>query len=156
MAAINARIDTLNTTILWFTIGLGAISFPLIIYGCYWLFHQRYQRYQPLILLSNATNAITSGHYHKPISVTLDDEFDQLAASINRFAERLQEHEEKEAKLRKQLEFDVKQRTSKLTDANLQLTKIDPRRRQFIADVSHELRTPLIIIRGESQVTHSG
>jgi two-component system OmpR family sensor kinase len=40
-----------------------------------------------------------------------------------------------------------------LTNANLQLTKIDARRRQFIADVSHELRTPLTIIRGEAQVT---
>jgi len=150
VAAINARIDALNTSILWFTIALGGISLPLIVYGCYWLFNQLYQ---PLILIGNATNAIASGHYKKPISVTLDDEFEQLASAINRLAERLQNHEQKEARLRKQLEFDVKQRTSELTDANLQLTKIDSRRRQFIADVSHELRTPLTIIRGESQVT---
>jgi signal transduction histidine kinase len=51
------------------------------------------------------------------------------------------------------LEFTVEQRTSELTNANLKLTKIDSRRRQFIADVSHELRTPLTIIRGEAQVT---
>jgi two-component system OmpR family sensor kinase len=49
--------------------------------------------------------------------------------------------------------FTVEQRTSELTNANLKLTKIDSRRRQFIADVSHELRTPLTIIRGEAQVT---
>lgn len=47
----------------------------------------------------------------------------------------------------------MEQRTIELTRANHKLTKIDSRRRQFIADVSHELRTPLTIIRGEAQVT---
>lgn len=150
VAAINAKIDVLNTAIVWFTVGLGALSIPLILYGCYWLFNQLYQ---PLILIGNATNAIAAGHYRQPISVKLDDEFEELAMSINQLAHRLQEHEAKEAKSRRQLEFDVKQRTSELTEANLQLTKIDSRRRQFIADVSHELRTPLTIIRGEAQVT---
>lgn len=150
VAAINARIDALNTTILWFALGLGALSIPLILYGCYWLFNQLYQ---PLILIANATNSIALGHYQKPISVKLDDEFEELATSINQLALRLQAHEENAAKSRKQLELEVKQRTSELTEANLQLTKIDSRRRQFIADVSHELRTPLTIIRGEAQVT---
>lgn len=150
VAAINARIDALNTTILWFALGLGALSIPLILYGCYWLFNQLYQ---PLVLITNATNSIALGHYQKPISVTLDDEFEQLAASINQLALRLQAHEEHAAKSRKLLESEVNQRTSELTKANLQLTKIDSRRRQFIADVSHELRTPLTIIRGEAQVT---
>lgn len=150
VSAINAKIDTLNTAMVWFTIVLGFLSYPLIIYGCYWLFNQLYQ---PLILIRGATNAIASGNYRQPISVKLDDEFEELATSINQLAERLQEHEANEAKSRQQLEFEVKQRTSELTNANLQLTKIDSRRRQFIADVSHELRTPLTIIRGESQVT---
>ncbi|MFT4940452.1 MAG: two-component system OmpR family sensor kinase [Paraglaciecola sp.] len=150
VAAINAKIDTLNTAMVWFTIGLGVLSYPLIVYGCYWLFNQLYQ---PLILIRGATNAIASGNYRQPISVKLDDEFEELATSINQLAERLQEHEANEAKSRQQLEFEVKQRTSELTNANLQLTKIDSRRRQFIADVSHELRTPLTIIRGEAQVT---
>jgi two-component system OmpR family sensor kinase len=150
VAAINARIDTLNTTILWFTVGLGTLSLPLILYGCYWLFNQLYQ---PLILIGNAANAIAAGNYGQPILVKLDDEFEELVTSINQLARRLQEHENNEAALRKQLELEVKQRTSELTDANLQLTKIDSRRRQFIADVSHELRTPLTIIRGEAQVT---
>lgn len=150
VAAINARIDTLNTAMVWFTIGLGALSVPLIIYGCYWLFNQLYQ---PLVLIREATNAIASGHYRKPISVRLDEEFEGLASSINQLAEQLQQHEANEAKSRKQLEVEVEQRTRELTNANLQLTKIDSRRRQFIADVSHELRTPLTIIRGEAQVT---
>ncbi|MDB2356092.1 HAMP domain-containing histidine kinase [Pseudoalteromonas sp.] len=150
VAAINAKMDMLNTTIFWFAIGLGGLSIPLILYGCYWLFNQLYQ---PLILIANATNSIAMGHYHKPISVKLDDEFEELATSINQLALRLQQHENNAVQSRKQLELEVKQRTSELTEANLLLTKIDSRRRQFIADVSHELRTPLTIIRGEAQVT---
>lgn len=150
VAAINARIDTLNTAIVWFTLGLGILSLPLITYGCYWLFNQLYQ---PLILIQKATNAIASGEYQQPISEKLDDEFEELAASINQLAKRLQEHELNEATSRKELEYEVEQRTRELTQANLQLTKVDSRRRQFIADVSHELRTPLTIIRGEAQVT---
>lgn len=150
VAAINAKIDTLNTAMVWFTIGLGALSLPLIIYGCYWLFNQLYQ---PLILIKNATNSIASGQYQQPISEKLDEEFQELAFSINQLAAQLQEHKANENESRKHLEFTVEQRTSELTNANLQLTKIDARRRQFIADVSHELRTPLTIIRGEAQVT---
>ena len=150
VAAINAKIDTLNTAMVWFTISLGALALPLIIYGCYWLFNQLYQ---PLILIRNATNAIASGQYQQPISEKLDDEFQGLVISINQLAAQLQEHKDNETKSRKHLEFTVEQRTSELTNANLELTKIDSRRRQFIADVSHELRTPLTIIRGEAQVT---
>ncbi|WP_034899663.1 hypothetical protein [Paraglaciecola psychrophila] len=72
VAAINAKIDTLNTVMVWFTIGLGALSLPLIIYGCYWLFNRLYQ---PLILIRNTTNAIASGQYQQPISEKLDYEF---------------------------------------------------------------------------------
>jgi signal transduction histidine kinase len=150
VSAINAKIDTLNTTIVWFTIGIGALSLPLIIYGCYWLFNQLYQ---PLILIRNATNTIASGQYQQPISEKLDVEFQELVDAINQLAVQLQTHKKNETKSRKHLEFTVEQRTSELTNANLKLTKIDARRRQFIADVSHELRTPLTIIRGEAQVT---
>jgi hypothetical protein len=74
VAAINARIDTLNTAMVWFTVGLGALSFPFIIYGCYWLF---YQLYQPLVIIRSATDAIASGHYRQPISDKLDEEFEE-------------------------------------------------------------------------------
>ena len=150
VAAINARINALNTALVWFAIGLATLSVPLLMYGCYWLFNQLYQ---PLILIRNATDKIADGNYQEPISDRLDDEFEELAGSINRLAERLHEHENLEARSRKELEFEVEQRTIELTSANHQLTKIDARRKQFIADVSHELRTPLTIIRGEAQVT---
>lgn len=150
VTSINAQINSLNSAIVWFTVGLGVLSLSIIFYGCFWLFNQLYQ---PIVLIRNATNAIASGEYDKPISEALDEEFEELASSINQLAERLKEHESKATTSRKQLELDVEQRTRELTKANLELTKIDTRRRQFIADISHELRTPLTIIRGEAQVT---
>jgi len=149
VAAINAKIDTLNTAIVWFTVGLGALLIPFLLYGSYWLFNQLYQ---PLILIRKATDAIAAGEYQKPISVKLDAEFEELAGSINQLAERLRVHREQQAKYEKELESEVEQRTKELTNANQQLTRIDARRKQFLADVSHELRTPLTIVRGEAQV----
>ncbi|MFK7815252.1 MAG: histidine kinase dimerization/phospho-acceptor domain-containing protein, partial [Gammaproteobacteria bacterium] len=150
VASINSRIDTLNTTMLWFTLGIGLLSLLLITYACYWLFNQLYH---PLMLIKNATKAIALSDYDKPISEKLDDEFQEIASSVNQLATRLQEHEATDASSRKRLKFEVEQRTSELTKINLELTKIDARRRQFISDVSHEFRTPLTIIRGEAQVT---
>ena len=150
VSAINAKIDTLNTAMVWFTVGLAALSIPLLVYGCYWLFNQLYQ---PLILLRRATDAITQGRYEDTISEKLDEEFEDLANDIKRLAKQLEEHSKQESRSRKQLEYEVEERTKELTRANQQLTKIDNRRRQFLADISHELRTPLTIIRGEAQVT---
>ncbi|WP_338063725.1 HAMP domain-containing sensor histidine kinase [Alteromonas flava] len=150
VAAINSRIDTLNTAMVWFILGLGALAVPLIVYGCYWLLNQLYQ---PLVIFREATNRIAAGHYDQLITVKMDDEFEALAIAINQMSERLHEHQSNAQRSRKELEIEVEQRTKELTQANQKLTKIDSRRRQFIADVSHELRTPLTIIRGEAQVT---
>lgn len=150
VAALTVRIETLNTAIVWFAIVLGVVSFPLIIYGCFWLFNQLYR---PLVLIRNATDRLAEGNYQPPLLEKMDDEFDALAHALNQLANRLHEHETYQAQSRQRLEVEVQQRTSELTQANLELTRIDTKRRQFIADLSHELRTPLTIIRGEAQVT---
>ncbi|GGW82816.1 sensor histidine kinase [Alteromonas halophila] len=150
VTAINASIDTLNTTIVWFTLGLGVVSFPFIILGCFWLFNALYQ---PLTVIKSGTQAIAEGNYDYRIPAGFDDEFNSLTESLNQLATRLAEHENQASAYRRQLEVEVEQRTRALTEANSRLTQIDARRRQFIADVSHELRTPLTIIRGEAQVT---
>lgn len=150
VSRINASIETLNTSIVWFTISLGLITCPFILLGCYWLFNALYS---PLTVIRTGTDAIASGNYHYRLPETLDSEFTDLVKALNSMIARLQEHEDQADAHRKHLEFEVESRTRALKEANDKLTKQDAKRRQFLADVSHELRTPLTIIRGEAQVT---
>ncbi|WP_394220617.1 ATP-binding protein [Alteromonas gracilis] len=150
VSRISASIETLNTSIVWFTICLGLITCPFILLGCYWLFHALYQ---PLTVIRTGTDAIASGNYHYRLPETLDSEFTDLVKALNSMIVRLQEHEDQADAHRKHLEFEVESRTRALKEANNKLTQLDAKRRQFMADVSHELRTPLTIIRGEAQVT---
>lgn len=150
VSATNARIEALNSAIVWFSIILCVLVGPFIVFGCVWLFNQLYQ---PLTVIGSGTQIIASGNYHFRLPENLDEEFHSLVQSLNQLAGQMAEHEKQEKNMRSQLQYEVDQRTSELTEANRQLTLIDSRRKQFIADISHELRTPLTIIRGEAQVT---
>lgn len=150
VAAINARIDMLNTAIVWFTAALGLLGLPLIVLACWWLINQLYR---PLQAITAGAEALAQGNYDHRLPDTLDEEFQHIVQSFNTMGRQLQEHELSGEQSRKQLEFEVGQRTRELMEANRKLTDIDRRRRQFLADLSHELRTPLTVIRGEAQVT---
>lgn len=150
VSVTNARIDALNTAIVWFSVILCLLVGPFIVFGCIWLFNQLYQ---PLAVIQSGTQVIASGNYSFRLPENLDQEFNSLVQSLNQMAQQLAEHEQQQDQMRSQLQYEVDQRTSELTEANRQLTLIDTRRKQFIADISHELRTPLTIIRGEAQVT---
>ena len=147
---LNAATETLNTAIVWFTAGLGLITFPFIILGCYWLFNQLYY---PLNVINSGARALSQGDFSTRMPDTLDKEFNDLASTLNQLAGKMAEQENREEQSRQALEIEVNQRTQALSEANRQLTQQDTKRRQFMADVSHELRTPLTIIRDEAQVT---
>ncbi len=150
VASINARIDTLNTAIVWFTVAFVLLSIPLVVLACTWLLNQLYK---PLDAIRYGAEAIALGQYTHRLPETLDKEFQQIVVAFNSMARELSEHESKAEESLRQLEYAVAQRTRELTDANQRLTSVDSRRRQFLADLSHELRTPLTVIRGEAQVT---
>ncbi|MBV2130496.1 sensor histidine kinase [Arsukibacterium indicum] len=150
VGAINSRIDTLNSTIIWFSIGLGVVGIPLIVLSCLWLLNQLYQ---PLQTIKAGTEALAQGRYTHRLPENLDDEFRQLALAFNSMAEKLWQHQQDDQRSRVALESEVQQRTQQLVQANQLLTATDNKRRQFLTDISHELRTPVTIIRGEAQVT---
>ena len=150
VSATNARIEALNSAIVWFSIILCVLVGPFIVFGCVWLFNQLYQ---PLTVIGSGTQVIASGNYNFRLPENLDQEFHSLVQSLNQLAGQMAEHEKQAETMRDQLQYEVDQRTSELTEANRQLTLIDTRRKQFIADITHELRTRLTIIRGEAQVT---
>ena len=150
VASLDARIETLNQSIVWYSILLALFAIPVVVLGMYWLLGVLYQ---PLNSIRLGSEAIARGNYDHRISRGFDAEFDTIAASFNSMAEQLSKQQAQEESVTRALEIEVNQRTSELTEANRLLQDNDKARREFLADISHELRTPLSIIRGEIQVT---
>lgn len=107
---------------------------------------------KPVDALKHGAQAIAGGDLSFRVSRSFDEEFDEIAAAFNAMAERLSGQITDREQARRELEYQVAQRTAELTEANEALKKSDDVRRNFLADISHELRTPLTIIRGEAQV----
>ena len=150
VASLNARIETLSQSILWYAILLAVFTVPMVFVGFHWLLSVLYQ---PLNSIREGAEAIAQGNLNHRISRGFDAEFDSIAAAFNSMAEELSEQREKAQHSTRELEYQVSQRTAELTHANQLLQNNDKARREFLADISHELRTPLSIIRGEAQVT---
>ena len=147
---LEARIDATNQSILGYSILLATLSVPVVIYGCYWLLGILYQ---PLQSIRLGAEAVAKGNYDYRIPRGFDQEFDDIASAFNTMADALNNQQQQEKQYQQQLEYEVGQRTTALTEANNQLRQNESARREFLADISHELRTPITIIRGESQVT---
>lgn len=150
VVSMDTRIETLNQSIVWYSILLAVFAIPAVVFGVYWLLGVLYQ---PLNSIRLGSEAIASGNYDHRISRGFDAEFDAIAASFNSMAEQLSKQQAAEESVTRALEVEVNERTSELTEANRLLQDNDKARREFLADISHELRTPLSIIRGEIQVT---
>lgn len=111
---------------------------------------------QPLARLGEGAAALQRGELQHRIHIHGADEFAAVARSVNRMAAELQQHREREARARHELEALVNARTAELQGALETLQQVDARRRRLFADISHELRTPTTAIRGEAEVTLRG
>ncbi len=110
----------------------------------------------PLDALVDGAKALGRGQLTHRIVLKGEDEFSDVARSMNAMAEELDKHRQRETKTRYELEAQVGERTRALHEANESLQRTDLRRRQLLADISHELRTPTTAIRGEAEITLRG
>jgi two-component system OmpR family sensor kinase len=111
---------------------------------------------RPLNNLSAGAQALLRGDLQHRMDERGGDEFAAVARTLNAMAVELQQHREREAQTRQDLERQVQNRTAELEQALQTLQRIDASRRQLFADISHELRTPTTAIRGEAEIALRG
>ncbi len=148
-----AATDAILSWVRWLWLGAAALLAAATLAAA--LYFGRALRY-PLQQLSDGAQALQAGHLGHRIPLVGQDEFAEVARSVNALAAELEEHRERESAQRQQLEDLVASRTAELADALASLRQVDAQRRRLFADISHELRTPTTVIRGEAEITLRG
>jgi signal transduction histidine kinase len=147
--AADATLDRIR----WLWIGM-ALSLALLALGATVYFARALRR--PIDELVQGAHMLRQGQLQHRVPLDDQDEFSDVARSMNAMAAELEKHQQQETKHRQRLESEVRERTSALHEANQSLQQTDTRRRQLLADISHELRTPTTAIRGEAEITLRG
>jgi len=93
-----------------------------------------------------------SGDYRQRIDLSGSDELSQVARALDGMADRIEERTRAAADHRLDLERQVSERTTQLSDLLERAREAERRRQMMLSDVSHELKTPLTLIRGEADV----
>jgi two-component system OmpR family sensor kinase len=145
--------DATLARIHWLWIGM-AFSLAMLALGATVYFARALRR--PIDELAKGAHKLRQGKLQHRIPLDGQDEFSDVARSMNAMAAALEKHSQQETEQRHRLESEVRERTSALHEANKSLQQTDTRRRQLLADISHELRTPTTAIRGEAEITLRG
>lgn len=145
--------DATLARIRWLWVGM-ALSLALLALGATVYFARALRR--PIDELVQGAHRLRQGQLQHRVPLDDQDEFSDVARSMNAMAAELEKHQQQESEHRQRLESEVRERTSALHEANQSLQQTDTRRRQLLADISHELRTPTTAIRGEAEITLRG
>jgi two-component system OmpR family sensor kinase len=145
--------DATLALIRWLWVGM-ALSLALLSLGATIYFARALRR--PIDALVRGAHMLRQGRLQYRVPLDGQDEFSDVARSMNAMAAALEQVSQIETEHRQRLETEVRERTSALHEANTALQQTDTRRRQLLADVSHELRTPTTAIRGEAEITLRG
>ena len=95
---------------------------------------------RPINEINSMAQAVADLDFSKKLDISSEDEFGQLADSINHMSETLESTINSLSEANELLKDDIQRRE-----------QIDEMRKEFIANVSHELKTPLAIIGGYSE-----
>lgn len=147
--AADATLDRIR----WLWIGM-ALTLALLALGATLYFARALRR--PMDELVQGAHMLGQGLLKHRVPLNDQDEFSDVARSMNAMAAALEKHQQQETEHRQRLETEVRERTSALHEANQSLQQTDTRRRTLLADISHELRTPTTAIRGEAEITLRG
>ncbi len=147
--AADATLDRIR----WLWIGM-ALTLALLALGATLYFARALRR--PIDELVQGAHMLGQGLLKHRVPLNDQDEFSDVARSMNAMAAALEKHQQQETEHRQRLETEVRERTSALHEANQSLQQTDTRRRTLLADISHELRTPTTAIRGEAEITLRG
>ena len=145
--------DATLARIRWLWVGM-ALSLALLALGATVYFARALRH--PIDELVQGAHMLRQGQLQHRVPLDDQDEFSDVARSMNAMATELEKHQQQETEHRQRLETEVRERTSALHEANQSLQQTDTRRRQLLADISHELRTPTTAIRGEAEITLRG
>lgn len=107
---------------------------------------------QPILRISEASEAIASGHFDQAVSDSRVNEINSLALSFNRMAGQLQFAFKALRNNNEILEKRVDERTQALVVAKETADNANQAKSDFLANMSHELRTPLNGILGYAQI----
>lgn len=148
-----AAADATLTGVRWLWLGAAAVLSASAMAAA---LHFGRALHRPLRQLSEGAQALQAGQLGHRIALDGQDEFAEVAHSVNALAAELERHRERESAQRQRLEEQVNARTRELADALASLRQADAQRRRLFADISHELRTPTTVIRGEAEITLRG
>lgn len=137
----------------WLWMGMAS-TLALLALGATVYFARALRR--PIDELVHGAHMLRQGQLQHRVPLQEQDEFSDVARSMNAMAADLEKHKQQDHEHRLRLETKVRERTSALHEANQSLQQTDTRRRQLLADISHELRTPTTAIRGEAEITLRG
>lgn len=147
------EVEELLRRVKYLTIFFVSVAFLMLMASMYFVTKNISRPLQSII---QGAKRFAEGDWKYRINVAVKGELKDVADSFNSTAQVAGEQEENLTDDNERLLENVREQTSELRVAMLDLEEQSKLRQRLLADVSHELRTPLTVIQGEVDVALRG